>query len=68
MRVFINIVAAFLMVMGSIWFLQGLNVLPGTFMASSFMTGQQVWTTRGGIVALVGLALLMLNQTFRKRY
>jgi hypothetical protein len=68
MRVFINILAALLMVLGSIWFLQGLNILPGSFMAANFMLSQQDSTTRGGIVALVGLGLLLLNQTFGKRY
>jgi hypothetical protein len=41
-----------LMAIGAIWFLQGINVLPG-----SFMTGQTRWAVIGGITAAVGLAL-----------
>ena len=35
MRITLNIVASLLVLAGAIWFLQGINVLPG-----SFMTGQ----------------------------
>ena len=35
MKVTLNIVGAVLVLFGAIWFLQGINVLPG-----SFMTGQ----------------------------
>jgi hypothetical protein len=40
---------------GIIWFLQGINVLPG-----SFMTGQVQWAAYGGIAFLVGLGLLIV--------
>jgi LPXTG-motif cell wall-anchored protein len=40
--------------MGLIWFLQGINVLPG-----SFMTGQTKWAIYGGLLLLIGLALLV---------
>jgi hypothetical protein len=42
-----------LVVFGCIWFLQGVNVLPG-----SFMTGQIQWAVYGGIAVVVGIALL----------
>ena len=42
-------------VVGGIWFLQGIGVLPG-----SFMTGQTRWAVIGAITALVGAALLTL--------
>ena len=38
MRITLNIVASLLVLAGAIWFLQGINVLPG-----SFMTGQIQW-------------------------
>ena len=41
--------------MGGVWFLQGINVLPG-----SFMTGQTKWAIYGGILLLVGAALLFV--------
>jgi hypothetical protein len=55
MRVLGNIVGGLLIVMGTIWILQGVNILPG-----SFMTGQTVWAWRGGIAAVVGLTLLLV--------
>jgi hypothetical protein len=54
MRIMLNIVAAFLVLSGSIWFLQGINVLPG-----SFMTGQIRWAIYGGIAVAAGIALFM---------
>jgi hypothetical protein len=53
MRVAASIVATFLVVSGIIWFLQGINVLPG-----SFMTGQIKWAVYGGIAVVVGGAVL----------
>jgi hypothetical protein len=44
-----------------IWFLQGINVLPG-----SFMTGQIRWAVYGGIAFAAGIALLLLSNRPRK--
>ena len=46
MKIALNIVVALLSLTGIIWILQGINILPG-----SFMTGQSQW-------ALAGIALL----------
>ena len=54
MRVTLNIVGAVLVLFGAIWFLQGINVLPG-----SFMTGQIRWAIYGGIAIAAGTALLL---------
>ncbi len=54
MRIFLTIVALLLIFMGGVWFLQGINVIPG-----SFMTGQSQWTVYGGITFVVGLGLLV---------
>jgi hypothetical protein len=35
MRIILNIVGGLMMLMGAIWFLEGIDILPG-----SFMTGQ----------------------------
>jgi len=42
-----------MMIVGAIWFLQGIRVLPG-----SFMTGSTFWAVGGAIVALGGFAIL----------
>jgi hypothetical protein len=52
MRITLNIVAGLLVLAGAIWFLQGINVLPG-----SFMTGQIRWAVYGGIAVAAGIAL-----------
>ena len=54
MRVASTTLAVLLMLIGGIWFLQGINILPG-----SFMTGQTKWAVYGGILLVVGLAVLI---------
>ena len=54
MRIVVNIVGVILVLIGSIWFLQGINVLPG-----SFMTGQMRWAVRGGILVIAGIVGLL---------
>ena len=54
MRYAVRIAAIFLIVIGVIWVLQGVNVLPG-----SFMTGQMRWAYRGGIAVAAGVGLLV---------
>jgi hypothetical protein len=53
MRIALNIVAVIMVFFGGVWFLQGVNVLPG-----SFMTGQTKWAVYGGVLLLIGLGLL----------
>jgi hypothetical protein len=54
MRITQLIVGILLCLVGAVWFLQGINVLPG-----SFMTGQTQWAVYGGIAFLVGLVLVV---------
>jgi hypothetical protein len=54
MKIMLNIIATLLILSGGIWFLQGINVLPG-----SFMTGQIRWAVYGGIAVAAGVALLL---------
>ena len=54
MRIVLSVSGVLMVLMGSIWFLQGINILPG-----SFMTGQLRWAVYGGIAVLLGLALLV---------
>jgi hypothetical protein len=55
MRIFWSLVGVVLIFAGTVWILQGINILPG-----SFMTGQIQWAVYGGISSLVGLGLLLL--------
>jgi hypothetical protein len=54
MRIVLNIVGVMCLLMGCIWILQGINILPG-----SFMTGQTKWALYGGLLAVVGIGLLI---------
>ena len=54
MKATLNIAGVILVLFGAIWFLQGINVLPG-----SFMTGQIQWAVYGGIAMIAGIALLL---------
>ena len=54
MKITLNIAGVILVVFGAIWFLQGINVLPG-----SFMSGQIRWAVYGGIAIAVGIGLLL---------
>jgi len=51
-----------LIMMGTIWFFQGINVLPG-----SFMTGQIRWAINGGVAVLIGAGLLVFANWRRKK-
>jgi hypothetical protein len=55
MKIALNIIGALLVLFGCIWFLQGIDVLPG-----SFMTGQIRWAVYGGIAVVAGIALLFV--------
>jgi hypothetical protein len=61
MRTFANILGGLLILMGTIWILQGVNILPG-----SFMTGQIVWAWRGAAAAGIGIMLLVLANRKRR--
>lgn len=48
------VIAVLLLVTGVVWFLQGINILPG-----SFMTGDFRWAIAGAVAAFVGLVVLI---------
>ncbi len=54
MRVTLTIVGVILIAFGSIWFLQGIGVLPG-----SFVTGQIRWAVCGGIAVAAGISMFV---------
>ena len=57
MRIALNVIGALCIGMGGVWILQGINVLPGTF-----MTGQTKWAVYGAVLAVVGIGLLMASR------
>jgi hypothetical protein len=61
MRIVLNIVGVLLVLLGSVWVLQGINVLPG-----SFMSGQSQWAIRGGFLVFAGIAGLVWANRKRK--
>ena len=52
-RLALNVLALFLVVLGVVWFFQGVGLLAG-----SFMTGESIWWIIGVITAVGGVALL----------
>ena len=61
MRIALNVIGVLLVAVGAIWFLQGINVLPG-----SFMTGQMQWAIYGGIAFAAGLGALFASRRIRR--
>jgi len=60
MKWLLNILGAILVLIGIVWFFQGINVLLG-----SFMSGNSLYAVLGG--ALVGVGVLVLVFTNRPR-
>jgi uncharacterized membrane protein HdeD (DUF308 family) len=54
MRIALNVAGVLCLLTGCVWILQGINILPG-----SFMTGQTKWTVYGAVLVVVGIGLLI---------
>jgi hypothetical protein len=54
MKLVLTIAGVLMVLLGGVWFLQGINVLPG-----SFMTGQTQWAIYGGVLAIAGLVVIV---------
>ncbi len=52
-KLVLNVAGALAVLMGAVWFLQGINVLPG-----SFMTGQIRWAVYGALAIVLGVMIL----------
>ena len=52
LKTLLKILAVLLIISGGIWILQGVNILPG-----SFMTGDPQWAINGAVTALIGAGL-----------
>ncbi len=61
MRIILYVIGALLILSGGVWFLQGINVLPG-----SFMTGQIQWAFYGAIAMAAGIGLLVFANQRKK--
>lgn len=49
MKTTLKVIAVLVLLAGLIWFLQGINILPG-----SFMTGDPQWSINGAIAMVIG--------------
>lgn len=54
MKIPLIVLGVLFILAGGIFFLQGINLLPG-----SFMTGDPQWALNGGILIVVGIGLLL---------
>ena len=54
MKIFLNVFAVMLILAGGVFFLQGINILPG-----SFMRGNPQWVINGAMLILVGIGLTL---------
>jgi len=54
MKILLNIISILLILAGGTFFLQGINVLPG-----SYMTGDPQWAINGGIMIVIGIGLMI---------
>jgi hypothetical protein len=54
MKAALNVAGVLLILAGGVWFLQGINILPG-----SFMTGDMKWAVIGGICVVAGIGCLV---------
>ena len=52
-KIVLRVLAVLMLLIGCVWILQGVNILPG-----SFMTGDMEWAYRGAVVAVIGAGLL----------
>jgi len=60
MLLVLYIFSTLLTIVGAVWILQGINILPG-----SFMTGQIQWAVYGAITSAVGIGLFIIAKRSR---
>lgn len=58
MKTLFYIFGGLLILGGAVWVLQGINILPG-----SFMTGQIQWAYNGAVAIVIGIALILFGRT-----
>lgn len=52
MKTALKVISVLVFLAGGVWFFQGINVLPG-----SYMTGDPQWAINGGIAMAIGVGL-----------
>ena len=57
MKRFLTIAGALVSLVGIVWILQGIGLLPG-----SFMTGDRRWAVYGAVTAILGLVIIYINR------
>jgi hypothetical protein len=62
MRYVLLIVGGLMILMGGVWLLQGIGILPG-----SFMTGQMFWAVMGAVFMAVGGLLVLAGFRLHRR-
>lgn len=55
MKIFWNVLGILLILVGALWFLQGVNILGG----NALMSGHSQWAVIGGLAVIVGAGLLV---------
>ena len=53
-KIIVTVLGVLVVLMGVVWFLQGISVLPG-----SFMSGQSRWAINGAIAFVIGVVLIV---------
>lgn len=61
MKIGLRIIGGFLILAGGVWFLQGVGILPG-----SYMSGQIQWAVYGALAAAAGIGLIVWSSRSRK--
>ena len=62
MRYVLLIVGGLIIPLGGVWLLQGISILPG-----SFMTGQMFWAVMGAVFLVVGGLLVLAGFRLNRR-
>jgi hypothetical protein len=64
MRIFSTLLGLLAIFMGSVWFMQGLNIGPASILRG-FMVGDIHWTIYGAILAVLGVGQVIWSNTRR---
>ncbi len=64
MRLFSTLLGLFLVLMGSVWMLQGLGIGPSAIL-QGFMVNDIHWTIYGALLALLGIGQVVWTNTRR---
>jgi hypothetical protein len=62
MKIVMTVIGVILIFVGSVWILQGINILPG-----SFMSGHILYFFIGLVVDIIGIALIVFGNRSRKQ-